>query len=334
MKPLLYVFVLLAAGGVAAERTITIRDEHGRDLSGAEIEAILTPPEDPRLASVVIRKGATDSKGRFRYDADENLILSRVRAKRPGHLAADMDHRHGLGRTKQSTELNLTLPRETELISLHYREVRLSGLPTGKRIGFDVEAADAIAPWGKGKVVDFELELESRQVGWTESKETLAELRRTAEGVRMDDQEWAATYGHFRGNLGLFFPRQGDGLIETTAFWPYCLLKMPALAPEEGYVAMKSHPFDTLSANDSSYDATGHYLRVRTQLAADGRISSAHYAKIQGRIQSGHGWVTFRLYYNPRADDRRLAFDVRKNLLRPPPWATPAEQERFQAFEP
>jgi hypothetical protein len=44
--------------------------------------------------------------------------------------------------------------------------------------------------------------------------------------------------------------------------------------------------------------------------------------------------VAFRLYYNPRADDRRLTFDLRKNLLRAPPRATPAEEEHFQAFEP
>jgi hypothetical protein len=63
-------------------------------------------------------------------------------------------------------------------------------------------------------------------------------------------------------------------------------------------------------------------------------VTSANYAKIHGPIDVSPGKVAFRFYYNPRAGDRRLAFDVRKNLLRPPPGATPAEQERFQAFEP
>jgi hypothetical protein len=44
--------------------------------------------------------------------------------------------------------------------------------------------------------------------------------------------------------------------------------------------------------------------------------------------------VTFRFYYNPRAGDRRLVFDLRNNLLRPAPSATPAERERLQAYEP
>jgi hypothetical protein len=44
--------------------------------------------------------------------------------------------------------------------------------------------------------------------------------------------------------------------------------------------------------------------------------------------------VAFQFYYNPRTDDRRLAMDVDRNLLRPPPGATPRELERFQAFDP
>ncbi len=334
MNSLLYFVAFLASGIVAAERNLFIRDEDGSGLSGAEIEAVFTPPEDPRLASIVVCKGSTDTQGRFRYDVDEGLILTRVRSKRPGYFAAEMDHRHGLGRAKQLAEITLTLPRETELVPLHYREVRLSRLPTGKRIGFDAEVADAVAPWGMGKIADFELELESRQAGWTESTDVLTELRRTAEGARLDESEWAATYGHFRGSLRLSFPRRGDGLTETTAFWPYCLLKMPAQAPGDGYLATKSFPFDTLSADNSSPDSTGYYLRVRTQLDADGQPASAHYAKIQGRIIAGQGRVSFRFYYNPRSGDRRLALDFRKNLLRPSPRATPAEQESFQAFEP
>lgn len=334
MNPLLCFIVFLAVDGVAAERILIIKDEEGWGLSGAEVEAIFTPPEDPRLASIVIRRGSTDSLGTFRYDVDEGLILTRVRSQRPGYFAADLDHRHGLGRTKQSVKMTLTLPRETELVPLHYRAVHLSRLPSGKRIGFDAEVADAVAPWGKGKVTDFELELESRQVGWTESAEALAELRRTAEGVRLDESEWAATYGHFRGSLRLSFPRKGDGLTETASFWPYCLLKMPAQAPGDGYVATKTFPFDTLSVDNSSTDSTGYYLRIRTQLDADNQPAYAHYAKIQGGINAGHGRVTFKFYYNPRSGDRRLAFDLQKNLLGPSPRATQAEQDSFQAFEP
>ena len=332
MRPIVFGLIVTTTVAVAVERTITIRDDVGKGLTGAEVEAILTPAEDPRLASVVVRKGVTDSRGCFKYEADEAMILTRVRARRAGHHAADADHRHGLGRVAQANELTLTLPRESEQVPLHYREVRLSRLPCGQRIGFDAEAADVVAPWGKGKTIDFELEITSQQDGWMESTEALAELRRIAEGARMDDQEWAETYGRFRGSLRLSFPRRGDGLKESTAFWPYCRLKMPAMAPDDGYAGERSFAFDTLDVAPAPL--AGCYLRLRTQTDVDGQPASAHYAKIQGPIIVGPGRVAFRFYYNPRAGDRRLAMDVGRNLLRPPPGATPREQERFQAFDP
>jgi hypothetical protein len=304
---------------LAKEWKIALQDEEGRRLAGAQVEAVLTPPDDPRLSSTITRTGQTDADGGFRFIAEDRMVLARVRAKRPGHHSADMDHRHGLGRPSASGERTLTLPHVTELVPLNYREVSLSGLPTGKRIGFDAEVADAIAPWGKGKVADFDFQIESEQVGWTESAEALAILRRTGEGARLDDREWAEAYGRFRGRLHLSFSHPGDGLRETPSFWPYCLLKMPALAPQEGYAGEKTILFDTLPIAESAHDFTGTYLRLRTQLAADGRIISAHYAKIHGQIITGPGRVTFRFYYNPRVDDRRLALAPGRNLLRPGP---------------
>jgi len=332
MRLSLATLLLLARVAWADERTIRVVDEDGHALGGAAVTATLTPPDDPRLSSTVVRAGMTDASGSLRFQADDRLILTRVQADHAGCFAADVDHRHGLGRLRQPSELTLTLPRMTHGVPLHYREVRLTGLPTGRRIGFDAEIADAVAPWGKGRTRDMEFELTSEQVGWTESPEVLAELRRSPEGRRMDDQEWAETYGRFRGMLRISLPRKGDGLRMTPAFWPYCRLKMPALAPDEGYAPEMTLAFDTLPTAESPGDRHGCYLRLRTP---DGEgPASAHHAKIQGRVDVGPGRVTFRFYFNPRAGDRRLAADTRTNLLQPPPDATPAERDRFQASEP
>jgi hypothetical protein len=332
MRTLLAGVLMMTLGARAREISIVIRGEDGHGLPGAEVEAVLTPREDPRLASVVTRTGVTDGSGRFRFAAEDRLILTRVRAKQTGCFSADVDHRHGLGRATQPTELALTLPRMTEGVPLHYRDVRLVGLPSGRRIGFDAEAADAVAPWGKGRVTDWEFLIEAHQVGWLESPEALAELRRTPEGRRMDDQEWAETYGRFRGTLRVSLPKKGDGLRESPAFWPYCRLKMPALAPTENYAPEMTFAFDTLPTAAASSDLTGYYLRLRTQ--DDEGKTSAHYAKIHGRIEAGPGRVAFRFYYNPRADDRRLAFAPGRNLLHPGPATTPIEQTRYETSQP
>ena len=310
---------ILMATCLAKEWKIALQDEEGRRLAGAQVEAVLTPPDDPRLSSAITRTGQTDADGGFRFIAEDRMVLARVKAKRTGYHSADADHRHGFGRADMASDIRLTMPANGERVALHYREVSLSGLPNETWIGFDADAVDTIAPWGKGKVADFNFRISSRQVGWTESDASLAALRRTPEGARMDEREWAQTYGRFEGTLNLSFPRTGDGILTTPAFWPYCLLKTPALAPEEGYVTERALPFDTVAASEPSDDFTGYYLRLRTLLDAGGRITSAHYAKIHGRIEARPGRVAFRFYYNPRADDRRLAFAPGRNLLRPGP---------------
>ena len=60
---------------------------------------------------------------------------------------------------------------------------------------------------------------------------------------------------------------------------------------------------------------------------------SAHYAKIQGPIRSGYGWVSFRYYYNPVADDRRLVMDLEKNLLKAPVGTPDRELHRYRPYE-
>ncbi len=319
MRPFFLITASLSIACLAEERRVILLDEDGWGLQGAMVEVVLTPPDDPRLAGVISRSGLTDAGGTYLFDAGERMILSRVQARLDGHHAIDADQRHGLGRPSLTTTTQFTMPRVTELVSLHYREVRLTRLPADRWIGFDAARGDAVAPWGKGQSADFRFHLSFKQTGWTESAEALARLRKTPEGRRMDEEEWSETYGRFEGSLRLSFPRPGDGIVSSPGFWPYCLLKMPASAPADGYLAEQEIRFDTLTDMATASDSMGSFLRVRTQRDASGKIISAHYAKIHGRIEAGPGRVAFRFYYNPRADDRRLAFAPGRNLLRPGP---------------
>ena len=108
---------------------------------------------------------------------------------------------------------------------------------------------------------------------------------------------------------------------------------MPALAPTEGYTSVIEIPYATLPYPSFQDDYVGYYLRVRTKLGPDGRVISAHYAKIQGAIRCGYGAITFRYYYNPVADDRRLVLDRNRNLLQPPAGTTGVELTRYDPYE-
>ncbi len=67
----LFVFqMLLTASCLAGERKIIVHDEERRGIAGAQVEAILTPPDDPRLSSVTVQSGRTDAAGVYRLQAD------------------------------------------------------------------------------------------------------------------------------------------------------------------------------------------------------------------------------------------------------------------------
>ena len=108
---------------------------------------------------------------------------------------------------------------------------------------------------------------------------------------------------------------------------------MPALAPAEGYASDLAIPYTTLPYPGYQDDYVGYYLRVRAKIGPDGRVRSAHYAKIQGPIRCGYGAVTFRYCYNPTPDDRRLVLDRKRNLLQPPPGTNGEELTRYDAYE-
>ena len=63
----------------------------------------------------------------------------------------------------------------------------------------------------------------------------------------------------------------------------------------------------------------------------DNRVKLTSHKKDQCRPT----WqVTFRYYYNPVPNDRRLVMDLGRNLLKPPPGADRDEQARYRPSWP
>jgi hypothetical protein len=313
--------VLGFAEAAATEHKIVVHDDESQPLAGAAVEITLAPPDDPRSASFYTLRSLTDSAGLAKFKSPDGHQAIRVAARQAQHLSADADHRHGLEATSTELGLDLTLPKEVPGRPLCYKDVRLSArqgnLPLRHWVDFDLAIGDAVAPLGKGQTSDLSIWHESTQNGWTESPEEIAELRRTPEIGRLSEGDFAETYGRFQGVTKIRFNQSGAGILRTPSFWAYCPRPLPCDAPLQGYVANLEQSFDTLFYPDENADQTGFFLRLRPTLGSDGQISSAHYAKIHGRIATGPGWVRFRYYYNPRADDRQLVFAPGRNLLRP-----------------
>lgn len=314
----------------ATDFTVTVTDEAGLPLAGATVEATLSRSNDPRTSSLRSFEGETDADGAFRFRAGAEMCLFRLHASKPGHFGADADHRHGLGFPSKPHH-TLTLPRETEGIPLAYKEIRLHAtdgrFPPKTWIGFDLAKGDLVAPWGKGEVSDLLLWNEGSQDGWTMPIEDILTIRKDPDHARMSDGDFAITYGAFAGITRIKPGQPGAGILRSKHYWDYAGLKMPAQAPFEGYEEQIELPYSPSQTGDESTKQVGYFLRLRPRLDAAGKVVTAHYAKIQGRIVTGYGWAAFRYYYNPVANDRRLVFDPERNLLKPTPGDNPGLYE-------
>lgn len=320
----------------AAEFTITLLDEAGRPLAGATVEATLSRSNDPRYASMQSFEGVTGVAGTFRFKAGEDMCLIRLRAHKAGHIEADADRRHGLG-YPSTPHHTLTLPYQVEGIPLAYKEVQLSAgsapFPPKTWIGFDLAKGELVAPRGNGEISDLLIWYDGVQAGWTLPTEDIAVMRKSVEHARKTDEEFAFFYGAFNGRTRFKLGLAGAGILRSSQFWDYSGLKMPPLAPLDGYVEQLEIPFRHGSPSSEQDKLPGFYLRLRPRYDASGKLSSAHYAKIQGRIETGYGWVVFRYYYNPVANDRRLVFDPKHNLLKPAPGAPSSDLGLYETNE-
>jgi len=332
---------LLALGGTlplrAVDVSVTVLDESGQPLSDAVVEALYAPLNDPQYVSLQLREGRTDGKGRFSYEIGKDRQMVRLTVNKQGYCDADADHRHDLGTIPPRPTHIITLPKKVSGIPLCYKDIHLSegkGTFTTKTwVGFDLQVGEPVTPWGKGKIADFRIKNDGVRIGWAYDEAQIERYRRDDIHRLLSDFEFSTLYGRFQGVTELTFESPGTGIMRSPAFWPYAQIKMPPLAPAEGYADGLRLEYDTRVYPNAQLQYTGFYLRVRAKLGSDGKVASAHYAKIQGRIASGHGWVSFRYYYNPAEDDRRLVLDPERNLLKPAPGAKVDEALRYRASE-
>jgi hypothetical protein len=201
-------------------------------------------------------------------------------------------------------------------------------------VGYDAELLELMPPHGQGKHTDFTIRVTSVFLGF---EDALNERRCVADLERgwytMD--EGKIRHGNWAHSVTYRFPNKGDGIVLSPQFWPYCKLTVPHKAPEEGYspeVTLTEEVRQTAYRPDLAHcrelmKNNGMFLRIRTQLDKDGKVVSAHYAKIVSPQRPGN---RFKILYNPTPNDRNLEYDLKTNLrwqeLHPlsketPPWS-------------
>ncbi len=169
-------------------------------------------------------------------------------------------------------------------------------------IGFDLEKADWVAPYGKGITPDLIFRYEG----------------------------YAKDFFHAQGELQMKFSSPHDGMADiTNAVTAFSQLKVPHEAPVSGFsVKEKRWKFRFgEGAQDAEYtaDESKHYfMRVRSVVGPDGKLLQSNYAKVYHDVifdprmkknEKGAAWIRFTYYFNPIPNDRNLEFDVTHNLF-------------------
>lgn len=169
-----------------------------------------------------------------------------------------------------------------------YQDVihNMTRVPKGSgRFGFDLKKLDWIPPYGSGEVADFYLVKDVRKT--TECNETVGHL------------EFPDHCGYYKGqkNKNKLFPSVYEA--DTNAVYSSRL----------DFLYRHDKINKTVLREDIATDDEYIVLRTRVKCDESGKIVSANYSKILGRIVFGHYFVHNEIVFNQDANDNNLERD-------------------------
>jgi hypothetical protein len=298
MKNLIYSFAVLitavsSLGQVAPNHewhaTITVFDESGQAVSGANISAIFstfTPQGKPVSTNI---SGLSDGDGIFHassvYTGAPDMLF---RATKAGYYntARPYDLGDYYSVRQWNPEVKLVLKKIRNPISMCVKRVDAHPPATEQPIGFDLSMGDWVSPYGAGKASDIFFQ-------WNHTKRSLLD---------------------YDSKLVVTFPNPGDGIQEYSNEPDDGGSDLNSLheAPASGYEpeidrVNISHPPDPVKWDYNS--GRRYFFRVQTVLDQKGNVKSALYGKIYG------DFMHFTYYLNPNPNDRNIEFNPNQNLI-------------------
>jgi len=322
-KTVLAMFLLgcVAQGQTQHDLTLKVSDDTGQPLAGAQ--AII---KFLKIGGEGVNSGLTNENGEFSARTEMSLGTF-LKADKAGHYMAQVDNTGDFFFyiPQGTATVKLVLPRILQPIPLHVLRIDYLQLPAQSEwLGYDLAAADWVPPHGKGKTADIRFRYHKEFKGYRSEGANLARARDLSRisaerrGEVFSEEAFKESAGKWSGALEMSFPREQEGIItEEGRYWFYGQLRLPHLAPEQGYApSLRFENEIGVPYGKKPLRYVGYYLRTRVKLDADGDIISANYAKIYDDIRfDARGTVSFWYYFNPTPNDRNLEFDPARNLF-------------------
>ena len=289
--------------GAQGQATFLVIDSTGKPVAKAEIRA--TFPHSDAYGDVEVSKGPTDTNGIFiaAGKSSDELIYD---VKKEGSYKTEGTYRFYRrgedcvqnGRWQPWNPTNTVVLKEhRQPIAMYAKSVDTTIPARDAPIGFDLDAGDWVAPYGKGNKADIFFTYRSDiKDFWTGRKELVIACTNRMEGFcRAQKDMWSGLNSAYDAPTGDYQPTV-DLILDATK---YKVLKSEGISRSE-YLA----------------------FRVRVLLDDKGKIISAQYGKIYGPVDYGAGekldQLRFTYYLNPPANERNLEFDPSRNLMANP----------------
>ncbi len=300
MRPLLTIIfactalpATILARDFSARVTLHIVDEEGRSISGAKAAASFvrnySGKESEQVSTI---RGISDSKGLVTFEGKTVDASIGYGVEKEGHYGISGTNYQFTSRGAFRLEpwnptIEVVLKRIKKPVPMYAR--RLSGGLSllNEPFGYDLMAGDWVAPHGKGKIAD-----------------VVFVSKLTENGDR--NYDWT---------MKMTFSNPGDGIQRFKPDPDFMRLRSPYEAPEDGYVSewnLHRTRRGPKVREETNYDETsGYFIRVRTELDKEGKVTKALYGKIYG------DFFNMIHYLNPDGT-RNMEYDSKQNLLKPP----------------
>ena len=283
-----------------AKITVKVVNEAGLPVDTAEAGVGFTVDSKTHVGSEEVAvHGITNEKGEFVASAKADRRVGFTVKKRgwyPSFATYRFKESNGDRWEPWNPTVVVVLKPIINPEPMYARKLRAEMPVADAPAGFDLVESDWVAPHGQGKVADLVFSLNRRFESW---KDYYAEVKLT-------------------------FSNEGDGIQTIPELGQSTSeLKLPRLAPEQGYLpefgtSIGRTP-STLGRDDAKAGRS-YFFRVRTVRDEKGEIISALYGKIDGDIRvdainSKTALLLFDYYLNPQSGSRNMEFDPKRNLF-------------------
>jgi len=324
---ILFMALALCVGNNAGASEILLRvaDENKKPLVGADTLISFLHPQQKDKG----HHGKANKEGHFKASG-KNVVGVFVRVTKDGYY--EWVREKGFG--QQDHDITVVMRKIENPIPLFVRKVNLKFPAYDEWLGFDFETGDWVAPQGKGKSKDILFKFHREYMGSDYSERELAKIIprvkeiKKKRGEKWDPEEFRLKTAKWKSEFRIRFSSDLEGIVEEKeGYLTYSEMKMPHLAPKEGYqseeivIEKKSYKSNEEETEEMRHflkfgkdKPSGYYIRTRVT-EVDGKAINANYAKLPRMIEVGPaGSLSFVYYFNPTANDRNLEFHPKSNL--------------------